>query len=145
MGAIIFENGIAKFIETDSAVEGSWKHLGIYTDLELSSGIYQFDMEINYQEVMDAWGEVYIGKNEPIAGNEYNGDLQVLKVFNTWECASVKTYSGKATETGCDLNDRPGQFEISAPGTYFVLFRSGGASYGDIGVQIDKVTLEKVQ
>ena len=145
MGTILFENGIAKFIETDSAVEGSWKHLGIYTDLELSSGIYQFDMEINYQEVMDAWGEVYIGRNAPISGNEYNGDLQVLKVFNTWECASVKTYSGKSIETGCDLNDRPGQFEISAPGTYFLLFRSGGASYGDIGVQIDKVTLEKVQ
>ena len=90
-------------------------------------------------------GVKHIGRNAPISGNEYNGDLQVLKVFNTWECASVKTYSGKSIETGCDLNDRPGQFEISAPGTYFLLFRSGGASYGDIGVQIDKVTLEKVQ
>ena len=66
-------------------------------------------------------------------------------MFNTWECSSVKTYSGKATETGCDLNDPPGQFEISVPGTYFLLFRSGGASYGDIGVQIDKMTLEKMQ
>ena len=145
MGTVLFENGRAKFAETSSAVEGSWKHLGLYTELSLASGIYQFEMEINYEEVSDAWGEVYIGKTEPSPGAEYNGDIKVLKVFNSWECASVTTYSGNATETGCDTNSIPGRIEISSPGTYYLLFRTGGASYGNIGVQIDNMYLELLQ
>ena len=145
MGAVSFENGRAKFAETSSAVEGSWKHLGLFTELSLASGIYQFEMEINYEEVSDTWGEVYIGKTEPLPGAEYNGDIKVLKVFNSWECASVTTYSGNATETGCDTNSIPGRIEISSPGTYYLLFRTGGASYGKIGVQIDNMYLELLQ
>ena len=54
------------------------------------------------------WGEVYIGASEPVAGSEYNGDQQVMKVFNAWDCADKVTYSGLATASGCDASANAG-------------------------------------
>ena len=140
-GTVNFADGVAMLVETDTAVVGAWKHLGIYTAVTLQPGSYQFDMDVVYEGISDVWGEVYIGAAEPVNGADYSGDQQVLKVFNAWECGDAISYSGLATATGCDSNANPGQFDIATAGTYYLLFRSGGASYGSIGVSLDNVSI----
>ena len=144
MGSVTISDGVATFAETDSAEEGAWKHMGLYTEINLSEGNYQFDMNIEYNEINDAWGEVYIGSSAPVAGSEYNGDKQVLKVFNSWECGNVKSYAGQATAIGCDSSANPGRFSLNSEATYYLLFRSGGASYGSSGVVLDNVSIKAV-
>jgi hypothetical protein len=141
MGAVTIADGVATFVETETAEDGSWKHMGLYASISLVPGTYQFDMDITYADISDAWGEAFIGLAEPIAGIEYNGDQQVLKVFNSWECAAVKTYSGSARAVGCDASANPGQFAITTAGSYYLLFRSGGASYGSVGIEIDNLSV----
>ena len=144
MGDVIIANGVATFIETETAEEGAWKHMGIYTQLTLEQGSYQFDMDIQYDDIADLWGEVYIGSSVPVPGTEYNGDEQILKVFNSWECADVKTFTGRATQTGCDSSATPGQFSLGQGGTYYLLVRSGGAFYGADGIVIDNLSVVKL-
>jgi hypothetical protein len=144
MGSVTISDGVATFAETDSAEEGAWKHMGLYTEINLSEGNYQFDMNIEYNEINDAWGEVYIGSSAPVAGSEYNGDKQVLKVFNSWECGNVKSYAGEATTIGCDSSANPGRFSLNTGATYYLLFRSGGASYGSSGIVLDNVSIKAV-
>lgn len=142
-GSVTIANGVAKFDETTTS---DWKHMGIYTAVSLSPGIYQFEMDMAYAGISDVWGEVYVGKSQPVAGSEYSGDIKVLKAYNAWDCATIKTYSGKATESGCDDTNpaNPGQFEITTAGTYYLLFRTGGATYGTTGIVIDNVSLVKI-
>jgi hypothetical protein len=144
MGSVTISDGVATFAETDSAEEGAWKHMGLYTEINLSEGNYQFDMNIEYNEINDAWGEVYIGSSAPVAGSEYNGDKQVLKVFNSWECGNMKSYAGEATAIGCDSSANPGRFSLNSEATYYLLFRSGGASYGSSGIVLDNVSIKAV-
>jgi len=146
-GSVTIANGVAKFDETTSA---DWKHMAIYTAVELTAGTYQFDMHMAYTDISDIWGEVYIGASQPVEGGEapdtgieYSGDQQVIKAYNAWDCVDIKTYSGLATESGCDTNENPGQFEITEDGTYYLLFRTGGGTYGTNGVVIDNVSLVK--
>lgn len=143
-GAVNFVNGVAMVVETDTALPGEWKHMGLYTAVDLQPGTYQFDMTTVFTNVSDSWGEVYIGSSEPVAGAEYNGDQQVLKVFNAWDCADKVAYSGIATAIGCDESANAGQFEITAAGTYYLLFRAGGASYGSIGIVLDNFSIKAV-
>lgn len=140
-GSVTIANGVAKFDETTTS---DWKHMGIYTAVSLSPGIYQFEMDMAYAGISDVWGEVYIGKSQPVAGSEYSGDIKVLKAYNAWDCATIKTYSGLATKSGCDTSVTPGQFEITEAGTYYLLFRTGGATYGTTGIVIDNVSLVKI-
>lgn len=139
-GLVTFENGVAKFDETTNA---DWKHMGIYTVVNLEPGTYQFEMEMAYADISDVWGEVYVGTAVPADGSDYNGDQQVLKAYNAWDCGDIKTYSGLATESGCDTSDNPGQFEITNAGTYYILFRTGGGTYGTNGITIDNMSLIK--
>jgi len=144
-GSVTIADGVAKFDETTAA---DWKHMGIYTAVELTAGTYQFDMHMTYTEISDVWGEVYIGASQPVEGDattgiEYSGDQQVIKAYNAWDCGDIKTYSGLATAAGCDTKENPGQFEITADGTYYLLFRTGGGTYGTTGIVIDNVTLVK--
>uniref|UniRef100_UPI00404A8120 PKD domain-containing protein n=1 Tax=Flavobacterium sp. TaxID=239 RepID=UPI00404A8120 len=138
LGSVTFADGVATFNQT---VAGDWKHIGIYTTVVLQPGTYQFDMEMAYNEINDVWGEVYIGSSEPTQNQDYNGDQQVLKAYNAWDCPSIKTYSGLATESGCDPSANPGRFEITTAGTYYLLFRTGGSTFGTSGIEIDNMTL----
>jgi hypothetical protein len=137
-GDVNIANGVATFTEKSS----TWKHMGIYTEVELTAGTYQFDMDMTFTEINDIWGEVYLGTSEPQANVEYSGDFQVLKAYNAWDC-SPKTYSGKATAFGCDPKPSPGNFTITEAGTYYLLFRTGGAQYGADGIVIDNIELRE--
>ena len=141
LGSVTFSDGVATFNET---VAGDWKHMGIYTSVDLNAGMYQFDMHMVYNEINDCWGEVYIGSVEPLQNQDYSGDQQVIKAYNAWDCPDVKTYDGLATASGCDTSENPGQFEITTSGTYYILFRTGGSTYGTSGVAIDNVTLYNI-
>lgn len=140
-GLVIFENGVVKFDETTNT---DWKHMGIYTVVKLEPGTYQFEMDMAYADISDVWGEVFMGTAMPVDGSDYSGDQQVLKAYNTWDCGDIKTYSGKATESGCDTSDNPGQFEITNAGTYYIHFRTGGGTYGTTGIEIDNMSLMKI-
>jgi PKD repeat protein len=140
-GSVTIADGVATFNETTSS---DWKHMGIYTSVELEPGTYQFDMDMTYTSINDIWGEVYIGASQPFDNSEYSGDQQVLKAYNAWDCGGIKTYSGSAIASGCDGSANPGQFEITSSGTYYILFRTGGGTYGTTGIVIDNMSLLKI-
>ncbi|MEW6997918.1 carbohydrate-binding protein [Colwelliaceae bacterium BS250] len=140
-GEVTIAGGVVKFSETDI---DEWQHMGVYTAVELSVGTYQFDMDMSYSDIVDTWGEVYIGLTQPVANAEYNGDQQVLVAYNSWGCGDATTYSGAATESGCDGNATPGRFEITTSGTYYLLLRSGGKTYGVNGAEFDNWSLREV-
>lgn len=125
-------------IEKIDATDGGWIHMGIYTSVTLTAGFYQFDMDMTFDGIDSIWGEVFIGETEPVQNAEYNGDLQVLKAYNAWDC--TQTYSGSAIAYGCD-DSSPGSFQITADGTYYLLFRTGGATFGDNGIVLDNWSL----
>ena len=133
------EVNIGKIDPTDSG----WIHMGLYTTVNLTAGLYQFDMDMTYTDINDIWGEVYIGTAQPVQNAEYSGNQQVLKAYNAWDCGNIKTYSGSAVEAGCDTSN-PGKFEITSDGTFFILFRTGGGSFGTSGITIDNMTLVKL-
>lgn len=138
LGSVTFSDGVATFNETAA---GDWKHMGIYTSLTLNPGIYQFDMDMSYTDINDCWGEVFIGAAQPVQNQDYSGDQQVIKAYNAWDCPDVKTYNGLATASGCDPATNPGRFVITTAGNYYLLFRTGGSTYGTTGIVIDNVTL----
>ena len=136
IGSVTIADGVVTFAETQSPSE--WKHWAIYTQLTLDPGIYQFDMDMTYTDINDVWGEVYIGATHPVENTgDYNGDQYVLKAYNAWDCGDLKTYSGPAVAGGCDTTQNPGQFEITTPGTYYLLFRTGGGQWGTEGIVLD--------
>ena len=137
-GQVTIADGVAKFTESSN----TWKHMGIYTEVDLVPGTYQFDMDVSFTEINEIWGEVYIGQDIPVAGSDYTGDQQVLKAYNAWDC-SPKSYVGKASAYGCDTNSKPGNFTITQAGTYYLLFRTGGAKYGSEGIVIDNLELRE--
>ncbi len=143
-GSVSIANGVALFEETTNT---DWKHMGIYQEVTLEAGTYQFEMDVKYADINDVWGEVYLGSNEPAAGSDYGTDQGaelVLKVYNAWDCGDAKTFEGKATAIGCDTSETPGQIEVSSAGTYYLLFRTGGAQYGTDGISIDNLSFVKL-
>lgn len=139
-GSVTISGGVATFNEATAGPD-DWKHMGLYTSVVLSAGTYQFDMNMAYTSIEDAWGEVYIGLTEPVQHSDYVGDQQILKAYNAWDCSSIKTYNGLAASSGCSGEAVPGQFEITTAGTYYVLFRTGGNTYGVSGVVIDNLSI----
>jgi hypothetical protein len=145
LGSVTIANGVALWEETSST---DWKHMGIYQAITLTPGTYQFKMDMAYADINDVWGEVYIGSGEPVNGSDYGADqgaTLVLKAYNAWDCGDIKTYTGAATDSGCDAEANPGQFVITESGTYYILFRSGGGTYGTAGIEIDNISVKTVE
>ena len=136
-GSVTISGGEATIEKTDPT-DGGWIHMGLYTSVTLTAGFYQFDMDMTFDGIDSIWGEVYIGATEPVQNAEYSGDLQVIKAYNAWDC--TQTYSGSAVAFGCD-DSSPGKFQITADGTYYLLFRTGGAIFGDSGIVLDNWSL----
>lgn len=136
-GSVDFSNGNATISKIDPT-DGGWIHMGFYTNLNLTSGWYQFDMDMDFDGINEIWGEVYLGAAEPMPNEEYFGDLQVIKAYNAWDC--TQTYSGSAVASGCDSTN-PGLFYVPNDGTYYLLFRSGGSNFGTSGVELDNFNL----
>ena len=138
-GAVTIAGGGANIGKINPA-DGGWIHMGLYTSVSLTPGWYQFDMNMTYAGIDGIWGEVYIGTAQPGNNTEYNGNQQVIKAYNAWDCGSIKTYSGSAVAAGCDTSS-PGKFQITSAGTYYLLFRTGGGNYGASGITLDNWSL----
>jgi PKD repeat protein len=138
-GSVTIAGGAANIGKINPA-DGGWIHMGLYTSVYLTPGWYQFDMNMTYTGINDIWGEVYIGTAQPVNNAEYNGNQQVIKAYNAWDCGSIKTYSGSAVAAGCDTSS-PGKFQITSAGTYYLLFRTGGGTYGASGITLDNWSL----
>ena len=121
-GVVTIAGGVATFSET---VSGPWtKHMALYTTVDLQPGTYQFDMDMTFSDIQGVFGEVYIGTQEPVEyAGDYNGDQRVMVAFHMSTCPDLVTYSGRATEAGCGAVASPGRFQITAAGTYYLLFR----------------------
>ncbi len=137
-GLVTISDGVATITRTETAA--GWAHVGLYTSLNLEPGSYQFDMRVSYEDVSDNWGEVYLGKVEPTPNQDYSGDMPVIKVLNGW--SDTKTYSGLGTDSGVDTDFAElGFVEITESATYYLLFRTGGNSYGSSGITVDDFVL----
>lgn len=146
-GAVTIADGIATFSETEQAADGGWKHMGIYQELTLEAGTYSVDLMVEYTDIADVWGELYVGATMPVActnesGTDYT-DNMVLTALNAWDCN--KTYSGSAVENACKVPEggTNGEFTLDAAGTYYLVFKTGGGAYGERGIKIDDITLYK--
>ena len=123
--------------------------MGLYQAVTLKVGTYAIDLDIDIDGIDACWGEVYVGATMPTSGtadadSDY-ADNGIMVAYNAWDCGS-DAYSGSAVDYAC-MNDAfpetNGIFEISESGTYYVHFKTGGASWGPNGVKIDNVTLFK--
>ncbi|MBG7611302.1 T9SS type A sorting domain-containing protein [Polaribacter sp. BAL334] len=138
-GSVTITGGVVNIGKINPA-DGGWIHMGLYTSVNLDAGWYQFDMDMTYDGIDTIWGEVYIGSVQPVENTEYGGDQQVIKAYNAWDCGSIKTYSGSAVAAGCDTSS-PGKFQITSTGTYYILFRTGGGTFGASGITLDNWSL----
>ncbi len=141
-GSVAISGGVTTFSETSAT---DWKHMGIYTSVSLDAGkTYQFDMNMAYADINSAWGEVWIGQTEPIQNDDYNGDdgaSTLMRAFHFWDCGGTLTYDGLASAAGCDPGTPPNEIQITTTGTYYLLFRTGGQTYGTADVVIDNLSL----
>jgi PKD repeat protein len=146
-GKITIADGVAVYDEVVDVPSGSWgqeAHVGMNQAVTQEGGIYQFDMDITTNGIDELWFELWVGPQEPVDGAEYNEDNGATRVlsFNSWDCgATNKVYSGPMAEASC--HDLDGTMELGE-GTYYVVIRSGGFTFGEGGVIIDNVKMVKV-
>lgn len=143
-GLVTIADGNATWSETEA---GPWKHMGIYQELELEAGTYNVDLWVEYSGIDQIWGEVFVGQTQPTPctdeeGTDYD-DNRVLVALNAWDCNTE--YSGYAVANACNVPDEGvnGQFTIDVAGTYYFVFKIGGASYSPDGIKVDNITLFK--
>lgn len=141
-GSVTIADGVVTFSETSNV---EWKHMGIYTSVNLEAGnTYQFDMDMTFTNINNAWGEVWIGQTEPIQNDDYNADdgaTTLMRAFHFWDCGSTLTYNGLASAAACDPSTPPNQIDITTTGTYYLIFRAGGETYGTTNVVVDNFSL----
>jgi hypothetical protein len=68
-----------------------------------------------------------------------------MVAFHMSTCPDLVTYSGRATEAGCGAVASPGRFQITAAGTYYLLFRSGFDTFGPNGIVVDNMSVRESQ
>lgn len=146
-GVVTISNGVAVFDEVTDIPSGSWgneAHVGINQAVTVAeAGNYLLDLNITTNGINELWFEVWVGTDAPTSGIDYNenqGGTRVLNV-NSWDCGNTVTYSGSMAATNCTGVD--GTISLDA-GTYYVVIRSGGFTFGEGGVIIDNVSMVKV-
>lgn len=143
-GTLTIADGVATYNKGLQGEWGSEPHVGMNQAVTVEAGQYQFDLDITTNGLNEVWFEVWVGTGEPVAEQDYNEDNGATKVlsFNSWECAeNNNVYSGPMAAVSCQGTD--GGITLDA-GTYYVVIRSGGITFGDDGIVIDNVTMVKV-
>lgn len=143
-GTLTIADGVAVYNKGLQGEWGSEPHIGMNQAVTVEAGNYQLNLDITTNGISDVYFEVWVGTGEPVAESDYNeanGASKVLS-FNTWECAATNSvYSGPMAAVSCQ--DTDGSIYLDA-GTYYVVIRSGGLSFGEDGVTIDNVTMVKI-
>ncbi|PLB17599.1 MAG: hypothetical protein TRG1_3558 [Flavobacteriaceae bacterium FS1-H7996/R] len=145
-GLLTIADGVAIWDEAIDVPSGYWgdeAHMGMYQKIEVSeAGDYQLDLDITINGFDEVWFEVYVGTTEPIAGADYGDPAVKVLAANAWDCGDTqKFYSGSLAETGCQ--DLDGSISLTA-GTYYVVIRSGGFTFGEGGIVVDNVSMDKI-
>lgn len=146
-GIITIADGVAVFDEIIDVPSGDWgneAHVGMNQAVTLEAGSYQMDLDITTNGIDECWFEVWVGLDEPIDEADYNENYNATKAlsFNAWDCADNKVYSGSMAAASCQ--DTDGSITIDAAGTYYVVIRSGGFTFGEGGIIIDNVSMVKL-
>jgi PKD repeat protein len=143
--SVSFGNGEVSFIKSPDG--GDWSGYGIYQEVNLDAGSYQFDIKGKYADISDVWFEAHVGSTEPTDLADYgNDDSKLLKIAHGW--GSVKSADDYATNIGADpnwattennttLTPDNGFFTISTSGTYYLVIKAGGGTYGSITTDND--------
>ena len=146
-GVLTIADGVATYDELIDVPSGSWgeeAHVGLNQAVTLEAGLYQMDMDITTNGIDECWFEVWVGLEAPVEFAEYNQDNSATKVlsFNAWDCGETnKVYSGPMAVASCQ--DTDGSISLDA-GTYYIVIRSGGFTFGEGGIVIDNVSMVKV-
>ena len=120
---------------------GSWMQKGIYQSIEVEANkSYQLDFDITGTGMSDSWFEVYVGTDEPLAGQDYFSGGTRLGL-NTWNGCGGAAFNGKMTKVACTGSDR-GVVSFQVTGTAYLVIRSGGFNLGTISV--DNVEMTKL-
>jgi hypothetical protein len=121
------------------ATGGNWGHAAIYQAIEVVAGKkYKVDLNVSGSGATDTWFEVYLGKAEPVQGNDYSdGGMKIA--LNTWNGCGKNEFSGKLSELSCGGSGNVVEFTES--GTVYLLIKTGGANLGTTGIAIDNVEL----
>lgn len=141
---ITIADGVATY---DDVVQGSWGsegHVGMNQALTVESGNYQLDLDITTNGINEFFFEVWVGLGAPVEFEDYNENNNATKVlsFNSWECYDANsTYSGPMAAVSCQ--DTDGSITLDA-GTYYVVIRGGGITWGEGGIIVDNVSMYKV-
>lgn len=121
---------------------GGEAHGGVWQAVTVEAGTYIFDLDVTTIAADELWTEMWIGTDEPVADDDYNGDdggTVVLKL-NTWDCAEHANHTGSLAEDNC--GDTSNTIELEA-GTYYVVIRTGGITFPADGVIIDNASMFK--
>ena len=141
---VTIADGVANFVDIEQGAWGTEGHAGINQVVTVEGGTYQFDLNITTNGINEFWFEVWVGTQAPVEFADYNEDNGAAKVlsFNAWNCYdAISTYSGSMASVLCE--DLDGSINLEA-GTYYVVIRTGGITWGDGGVTIDDVTMFNV-
>ncbi len=141
---VTIANGVCNFNDIEQGAWGTEGHAGINQVVEVEAGNYQLDLNITTNGINEMWFEVWIGTQAPVDGEEYNDANGAVKVlsFNAWNCYdAINTYSGPMAAVNCEELD--GSISLDS-GSYYVVIRTGGITWGDDGITIDNVTMFKV-
>jgi hypothetical protein len=146
-GKLIIADGVATYDEAIDVPSGAWgseAHMGLYQAVTVDqAGEYQLDLDITINGFEEVWFEVYVGSTEPVEGADYGAPATKVLTANAWDCADTqKFYSGSLAETGCQGLD--GRITLEA-GTYYVVIRSGGFTFGEGGIVVDNVSMKKTE
>jgi PKD repeat protein len=141
-GTLEIAGGVATF---NKGQTGDWGtgacHIGMNQAVTVEAGTYQMDLHITTNGINEVWFEVWVGPNAPVAGADYNEDNGATKVlsFNAWECPDNLVYTGQMIDATCQ--GTTGIIDLEA-GTYYVVIRSGGITWGEDGIIIDNVIMK---
>jgi hypothetical protein len=124
-------NGIWTFAPSAYTVTGNPKNCGIYQAVQLTGGkTYNISITYSASSYNSTWGEVWVGKYQPVNGSDYsasapsagNASTQT-PTFVSWSSSTNSFTSGTKTST----------FTPSSTGTYYFVIKVGtGSSFGSI-------------
>ncbi|MEO9474658.1 MAG: PKD domain-containing protein [Cyclobacteriaceae bacterium] len=140
--AVTIADGVLTISEVDPDVTwGAEAHGGVWQAVTVEAGTYAFDMDVTTVGADEFWAEVWVGSDEPLADDDYNGDdgASAVLALNTWDCPDHANHTGSIAADNCKDSN---MIELTA-GTHYVVIRSGGITFPVDGVIFDNISMLK--
>lgn len=123
---------------------GNGGQAAIYQAIQVEANQkYQLNMKVSGHGGTDMWFEVYVGKAEPVIGQDYNDGGKRL-ALNTWNGCGKTPFNAPLTQLSCEGAGR-GVIQFPTSGTVYLLIKSGGADLGITGISVADVQLRAIQ